>query len=373
MIAACSSAILLFLSYFHNNLPLFTGENMVCYACAEWIRERIKPDTTEETSVVYINTAYDRQLTTYKEDGIVLGNTDITDREKLLELLQGLQQTQYKYIFIDIRFEKGCESENPAVDSALFAQIDSMDSIVLVCHHDLKNMAGVPVRKMAYNDYYSTITTGFVRYPFTIKNKKTMPLYAFQELTGDSIARHLGIFYSSAGRPCYNSLFLTFSPKQEVGSLNIMGKYILNNEQFLSNLSQMVKGKIVVIGDLTNDLHDTYSGKHAGGQMLASALLALLNMQHLVNGWLMLFLFILYFVLTLGLLTDKRWYEYIPWIPYIRFPLLRYLLSFIGFSALFLCVSFLLGLCFRMYVTFLLPSIWFSVFSAYLNYKRNIQ
>ena len=205
-----------------------------------------------------------------------------------------------------------------------------------------------------------------------IDNKKTMPLYAYQELTGDSIARHLGIFYTSAGRPCYNSLFLTFSPKKEVvGSFNIMGKYILQNEQFLSNLSKMVNGKIVIIGDLTNDLHDTYSGKHAGGQILASALLALTNEQHLVNGWLMLFLFILYFILTIGVLTDRRWYEYIPWVKSIRFPLLRYLLSFVGFSALFLCVSFLLGACFRMYVTFLLPSIWFSVLSAYINYQRN--
>ena len=372
IIASCSSIILLFLSYLHNNLPLFTGENIVGYACAEWIRNKIDPDTIEETNVVYINTAYDRQLTTYKEDGMVQGNADITDREKLLKLLQGLQQTAYKYIFIDIRFEKGCESENPAVDSALFAQIANMDSIVLVCHHDLKNMAGVPVKKMAYNDYYSTISTGFIRYQYMMGKDKTMPIYAYKELTGDSISRHLGMFFFSSGRPCYNSLFLTFSPNKKVsGSRNNMGKYILQSKQFQSDLSKMANGKIVVIGDMTHDLHDTYSGEHAGGQILASAMLALMNGKHLVNGWLMLFLFLLYFLLTLGLLSDKRWYEYIPFIKNIHFPLLRYLLSFIGFSALFFCISFLLGACFRMYVTFLFPSIWFSILSAYINYKRN--
>lgn len=369
--ATVSSLLLVFFSYLLNNSPLFTGENLPCFALAEWTRSHFVQETEEE-NVVYINTAYDRQLVPYREDGFEMGNTDITDRHKLLQLLQLLQQTNYRYIFMDIRFEQGCESEDPAIDSLLFAQIDSMPHIVLVQHRDVQNMAGVPTRKMAYNDYYATITaTNFVRYQFLMGDRQTMPLYAFREMTGDSIKRHMGLFYTSAGHLCYNSLFLTFSPQEQAtGSLNLMGRYILQDEKPLTRLSQMVDGKLVVIGDLTHDLHDTYSGMHAGGEMLASAVRALLDHRHLVNGWRAFFLFCLYLVLSLVMFTPKRWYEYIPLLQRIQFPVLGFVLSFIGYSTVLMGISFFLGLFFRTYVTFLLPSLWFSFFSSYVSFKK---
>lgn len=360
----------MFISYFFNNLPLFTGERLSSFALAEWIRSSVSR-STDEDSVLYINSAYDRQLTTYREDGIALGNTDISDRRKLLKLLRMLEQTDYRYIFMDIRFEKGCESDDPAIDSMLFAQIEAMPRIVLVRHRDIENMKGVPLDKMAYNDYYSTITaTNFIRYQFRMRGEESMPLYAYRELTGNTIERHALLFHTSAHHLCYNSLFLTFSPEnRRTNYVNILGKDILQSKTPLSNLRRMADGKMVVIGDFVHDLHDTYSGLHAGPKMISAALMALMAHRHYVNWWMMTLLFILYFGLSLGMYTPRRWYDFIPFLKKVHFPLFTFALSFIGFTALLYITSFLLGLCFRLYLSFWLPSLWLTVMSFYISYK----
>lgn len=372
LIALCSSIALMVLSYYHNNFPLFTGENLTCFAGAEWIRNLFVEEDCTYKDFLFINTAYDRQLTTYREDDIALGNIDITDREKLLQLLILLKNTDYRYIFLDIRFEKGCESDNPAIDSALFDTINNMKNIVVARHQDVQNMKGAPIDKMAYNDYYSTITsTNFVRYQYRKRNDLTMPLYAFEELTGNSI-QWKGLTYISEGHRCYNSLFLSFPPEARGGDyINQMGEDILLSDAPEDNIKRMANDKYVVIGDMVHDLHDTYSGMHAGSKMIAAAFLALLKHSHWINWWLMAFLFILYFIMTLGIFATKRWYEYIPSLQQIRVPILCFIFSILGYAAVLGCTSFLLGICFRMYVTFWLPTLWFGVFSSYITYKRN--
>lgn len=371
LLALCSSVLLVVCSYFYNNLPLFTGENLSCFALAEWTRHYFVDDAIDADSVLYINEAYDRALIPYREDGIEMGNTDITDRRKLLTLLQYLEKTDYRYIFMDIRFEEGCESPDPATDSALFAQIRQMDRIVVAQHRDVTNMNGVPQSKMALNDYYATLTTGLVRYQYLMGEAYTMPLYAYKELTGDSIQRHLGMLYTSGGHLCYNSLFLPFAPNNAQKSyVNLLGKDILDAEEPQENLKKMANGKMVFIGDFTHDLHDTYSGAHAGTEMIASAEMMLLDHKHRVNGWLTLFKFVLYFLLSLALFLPKRWYGYVPFLSEVRFPLLCFALSFLGFGAVLYVTSFLLGVFFRIYVSFLLPALWFSILSSYMDYKR---
>lgn len=372
LVAASSALVLVVLSYYLNNAPLFTGENLTCFAAAEWIRNAIHNDDNAYDDFLFINTAYDKQLTTHREDNIPLGNIDITDREKLRQLLLLLQNTKYKYIFLDIRFEQGCESDDPAVDSALFATIRNMDRIVVAKHQDIPNMTGVPIDKMAYSDYYSTITsTNFVRYLYRKKDGLTMPLFAFKELKGDSIEWN-GLFYRSEGHICYNSLFLTFPPEKQGGDYtNQMGKDILFSNAPEENIKLMADGKYVIIGDMVHDLHDTYSGMHSGSKMIAAAVSALIHHKHWVNHWLTAFLFVLYFLMTLGIYATKRWYEYIPSLSQIRIPLFYFALSFLGYTAVLGCTSFLLGLCFRWYVTFWLPSLWFGVLSSYVTYKRN--
>ena len=80
-------------------------------------------------SILFINVCYDKTLIPYEEQGMPVGNTVITDREKLLSLLtEAKKANNYRYIFMDVCFEEGLETE---ADSALFHTIASMDRIVI--------------------------------------------------------------------------------------------------------------------------------------------------------------------------------------------------------------------------------------------------
>ena len=354
-------------------MSLFTGENLTCFALAEWCRQQIYGDETSDKDMLFINVAYDRTLTTYKPNGIPLGNIDITDRQKLQQLLYLLSQTECRYIMMDVRFEKGYESDNTAIDSLLFHQIASMDNIVVANHSDMTPLNDSIATRMAYQDYYSTITsTNFIRYEYLHGDKESMPLHAYKQLYNDSILRHLGgLYYTSGSRLCYNSLFLTFPPEtRHPRHIQLLGQDILSSEQPLDDLKYMAKDKVVVIGDFINDKHDTYSGMHSGPVILATSFTALVEHKHYVNWWKTLLLFILYFALTMMMQTEKRWWEYIPVLRKTRFPLLQFALSLLGYSTLILIVSFLLGLFLHVYVSFLLPSLYLSILSAYISYKH---
>ena len=58
---------------------------------------------------LFVNVAYDKQLIERHDNyGMTVGDVDITDRTKLCSFLKMLQKADsYKYIFLDVRFEKG--------------------------------------------------------------------------------------------------------------------------------------------------------------------------------------------------------------------------------------------------------------------------
>ena len=59
-------------------------------------------------SILLINICYDKALVPYQENGIPVGKTVITDREKLLQFLtKAKKANNYRYIFLDIFFEEG--------------------------------------------------------------------------------------------------------------------------------------------------------------------------------------------------------------------------------------------------------------------------
>ena len=61
IISSCVVLILLIGGYWVNNLPLFTGETLALYAFLEDINDKLF-DTLDDTCVVYINTAFDKEL-----------------------------------------------------------------------------------------------------------------------------------------------------------------------------------------------------------------------------------------------------------------------------------------------------------------------
>ena len=82
LFSLCNVAVLLVLSYFLNNQPLFTGEDLDQYAWMEWIKNKlgITPDV-DTNDALCVNIAYDKHLVEkYDDYGMTMGNSDVTDR-----------------------------------------------------------------------------------------------------------------------------------------------------------------------------------------------------------------------------------------------------------------------------------------------------
>jgi len=376
IISVVNVLLLLFLSYILNNQPLFTGEDLNQYAWMELLKEKLGLSNKQDyEDALFINVAYDKQLIEYQDDyGMALGNIDITDRGKLLQLLTILERSrQYKYIFLDVIFEKGYKTP---VDSALFSMIKNMKNIVIVNHSDIALSDLSLKNKSAINEYASTIVaTNFTRFVYLHGQQASMPLYAYRSLTGKDISRY-GLFYTCDGKLCQNSLFLRFPTKG-------LSEYDANNERMYYNLGSdllesysvqdlalLTKDKYVFIGDMVEDVHDTYAGLKPGIIITYQALQALLKNEHIVPIGLIVILSIIYFLISLSLLRSKSVIDRIPIIKHSHSKIINFIVSFLGYVSVLFAVVVVLNLFFDKTISILIPSLFFATLNLIIKYKR---
>lgn len=377
LVSLCNVVVLSLLTYFLNNQPLFTGENLERHAWMELVKGEIgltkKP---LHDNVLFVNIAYDKELTERTDEyGMSIGNTDITDRSKLLELLKALHSTErYKYIFLDVRFEKGYEV--PEVDSALFAEIRSMKNIVIANHSDIEIADSSLLEKAAISDYKATITaTNFVRYKYSYSGEPTMPLYAYRELTNKTINSH-GLWYACDGRLCYNSLFIEF-PIEDFGEFddqNIKRYYNLGSDLLesysIEDLATLTDGKYIVVGDMVEDVHDTYSGLKPGSLIMFYAFQALMKGKHFVSFGLWMLMAVVFFLISLSQFSHRSLMEQIPFVHKSKSKILHFALSFVEYTFILAAVAMLLNVVWGVSLSILVPSTYFAIQKMIINYKR---
>ncbi len=380
IVSLINTIVLSFLVYVLNNQPLFTGENLNHFAWTEKIKERIgASNEIDKKDVLFVNVAYDKQLVNVKNSiGEPVGELDITDRTKLLSFLRMLKATRkYKYIFLDVRFEEGFNV--PKVDSLLFAEIDSMKKIVVASHSDIKLVDSEQLRKKtAISDFSSTIVaTNFTKYRYTYEeDTMSMSLYAYNELTGKTIEQRLRFFYTCDGKLCYNSLFINFPIESfEEYDENWHKRYYnlgtdILKEASIKDISTLTKDKYIVIGDMIEDSHDTYSGKRPGSVITFYAFKALMEGKHFVNFWILLFMAVIYFIISLSLFYNGLVLEKIPCIRKSHSKILHFALSLIEYSFILILVVVIIDIFWSISVSVLLPSIYFAVQKNIINYKR---
>lgn len=366
---------LLLLTYILNNQSLFTGENLTCYALVEYFKGKMGMNQTRtDDDAIFINVGYDKQFVELSDDyGFPLGNSSITDRTKLLKLLQTLDSTDtYRFIFLDVCFEKGYES---AIDNKLFDQLKQTPRLVIASHPDVDLIDSSLYRVSAWNNYDATIVeTNFNRYKYSTLGSVSMPLYAYKQITGDSISKK-GFLYFSRGRLCYNSVFVRFpfGSKTEYGQNGNKGFYNLGSE-ILSNyskedLGQLCKDKYIFVGDMVEDLHDTYSGIKPGPTITYYAFKELIEGRHIVNISLGIFLAILYFLISMSMLKRKEmWIEKFSWVS--KSKIVKFLMSLLGFSFVLSICAIFLGMLFDTYISVLVPSLYFTIQKNIIDYKR---
>ena len=371
--AFVSGFILLIVNYEMSNLPLFTGENMNTLSILQWIKEIVlsKSVDSDLDEAIFVNTSHDKMLTDVYNGQRCIGNTDISDRWKLYSLLSSIDSLPYKYIILDIRFEDGVSTE---ADSALFHQISEMDNIVVASHKNIHIADSVLSGKSAIADFYSTIvSTNFSHYQYLTSGHLSMPAFAYKELSNDSIVEYFG-FSTSKGQLCHKSLFLQFGTEKfnylkENGDFRYynIGSDILNNTYF--DLYNAIKGKVVVIGNFEEDTHDTYAGKKPGSLIVYRALSTLLRGGHILPFWYLFAQFVLYSLISLTLFTRKSLFDKIPYFKNNQRPLIRFAISFLGYSSVLFVASVVLFLIFDKVLSIFWISLFFSVVKNILTYK----
>ena len=326
------------LSYFVANIPYPLLDSWMPFSFVELTGRHLSASYPED-SVLCVNVAYDKQLAdAYSKAGFKLGHSDVTDRGKLLRFLQIAKQADYRYIFLDVRFPEGLKTEN---DEDLFSLIEGMPRLVLSNHSSYGGYSIADsslLSKSALADYRMTAFTGFTRYQYLQHGQESVALRMYRDMDGGDI-RKFGPFYFSGGWPCRNSQFVRipkFVMEQEREDYTLRYPYLgahyldWNTDE---ELARSLKGKIILIGDFDEDLHQTYVGDVPGAMLSFLGWWELHTSRHIVPVWLIITLLILYSLIVFLLLTPHRnWYDYVPLLNRIKSPFWRFILSLVGWG-----------------------------------------
>lgn len=387
------AVILAVIMYFLNNLPILTGENFGELKAVQELCQYFHIDNTGTSDVIFIDVGYDKKLVEYPDTrtGKIVGNIPITDRTKLCELLKILECSGYKYIVLDILLDSNYDTEE---DSLLYEQIGRMNNIVLSGDKETP-MARQLQGKAAMADYTaSSIVSGsycreeYLRpsgFSWGVKcvgDYESVPLAVYEALYPEHLFKRYGYgrfsLYFSSGRLCHNCLFPTFSTVKEEPYLRAdliswynecreAGK--TEKESIETILGDKLENKIFVIGDMTNDIHETYAGDKSGGLILYRAFKSLEDGKHIVGMWSFLFWFLLYFIIGFFMTSETSFTTIIPQVRRPGLRVLMYFISLLPFSLLLFVGQALCYISDAYMPSILFPIVWFSILKMYVDFK----
>lgn len=340
------------ISYFSSNLSFMGWQEKSLLSRTDLVRRLFNQhENSDNDNVIFIDVTYDKELRTLFEDDevlyqeseagdvldtgierIILGNTQITDRVKLLELLNFLDKTNdYKYILLDIIFSADIDSSK---DSLLFKKIVEMRDIIIPRHADMKLADNSLYAKSGIADYSNLyIETDFIKYPFWVDNEKSIPLIMYENIKGTKL-KNYGWITTDGGLPARKSIPLPLDVRmtkkiyendgniyEEEGlDILLLGRDILgmNSEdnEYVSSLLKdepgLFKDKYVIIGSLYgDDLHSTYIGDMPGALILYNAFLSLDKRRHIINIPILIILYLIFFLISFTILSHKEMLNYL--------------------------------------------------------------
>ncbi|MDE5801279.1 MAG: CHASE2 domain-containing protein [Paramuribaculum sp.] len=369
------SFALIIAQYFQGNCPYPLFDNTWALTLSSFFDRGERYE--DEQDLMAINVGKEKAIA-YQADefGDTIGSIAITNRYVLAELLNFIRSTNYRYVFLDVRME---DSISTPYDSLLFQTINSMPRLI-VSRHSVETgfqlNSGINEDKTAMADYSSAVTEGFSRYQYIQPEGESVAHVLYRNLIGDSIVDRGPLYFdSNHGLLCNNLAFIPLPVviKDKYGSMGVSRYRYLRTEFRLNytpdELRQYMTGKIIVIGDFDNDVHNTYIGDKVPGPMIHYyAFKALENMRHVVNLWVTLISFILYFLILLALLTPSE----CKVLNRRHHKVLRFLGALFGWNALLIFSKLLCYICFGVSVHTLLPSLLFSGIVLWRSIRREI-
>lgn len=311
-----SAFALFWLCYFMDNCePIAALDRTdICYVIEKTLPQKSR---SSDDNVFFVNTSRNRQLvdlhSSLDTNLYQVGNTDITDRKMLLDFLNMLDTVEYKFLIIDLTFDKRHKTE---YDKALFDKLLEMKNVIIADKIDTVNcyeIADKRLRKIArFTDYHTYFANSSLsRYQFLQRKKPSLPLEIAFQLWGKEIHKvsFLPICYTK-GHLCMNAPKICIDGRFEDGKLKIDRNYC--GDLGFSFVNDTVNGtrrvlnadlndKYVIVTDVDNDVHDTYMGKVPGGYIIYEALKFLQNDHHVLKWWhvlmtILVFSFVLLFL-----------------------------------------------------------------------------
>ena len=365
ILALACSIFIICADYLLSNLsfPLFDeSESLSVFA---YLDSKNIPDQSAE--VFCVNTGLDNTLVAVTgKFGDTLGYTPVADRRALLHLLEIAETAKPKYIILDIRFEKGLDSET---DSALFAKMHSMPRLVFAHHREINGYELADsslLTKAGLADYRSNMFSGFSRYEFLQGDEESVALRIYRELDGGYLEKR-GPLYFSDGGISYNMQFIPLpaNPSSPYGlkghiRYRYLTSQILGKKNY-EELRAMMRDKIIIIGDFDNDIHQSYVGNVPGPLIHYYAYRFLRDGHQRVNIFYIIILLVAYTIIAYVLLGDDDSRSRITNFLGIKSPAGIFLFSFLSWGTVLTALKILLYLTFKISYIASIPTIVFSI------------
>ena len=368
-IASALALVMSLAGVFIGNCPYSIADEVSWLCVGENIVRSWFNGAEESDDAYFVNVGYDKQIIDVEVSPLESGRMAITDRKVLLDFLDIADQADYKYIFLDIRFEKGFET---VFDSALFAKIASMRDIVCANHYEpLVNQQGIQFNgfeiadttllpKCAYNDYHTSVfSSNFTRYAYLQDGRTSVALRMYQDVDGKTVRRN-GWLYDNDGTLCENCPYIPiWGSVSPVTSGSVTSAQYYNLGPFLMTLPEQqliedMKGKIVVVGDFEEDTHDTYMSKQPGPYLTYLAYKYLARGGNKISFPVIVLMTLIYFFIVKLILSGR---PLIPWGKHRATRIFTALLSYSFILSLICMVVFLItGYAFNVMVPSLIIS-----------------
>jgi hypothetical protein len=302
---------MLFISYLWLNTPFSYESEAQIMSVTNIFKNVILgiQDKPSKDSLLFVNVSYDKMLVPrYDNDGFESGKIAITDRVALIKFLETISsKPEYRFVILDVFFE-----DSTSCDSTLQALVSRNPGLILPYHFD----GGDTPMSSKINGWkgladYTTDFGTFLKYSYLQKDTcRTVPLMLYEKYDQGNFHKH-GWFYTSSGHLALNSLVLDLPLRAyDVFTDDTSGYSSVHLCELVnlppSFIQQMVKNKIVVIGDfLDRDIHPSLYGNTPGPLIQLDAYLALKYGDHILPWTLLFLLFISYYIISWFLFSEN--------------------------------------------------------------------
>ena len=318
IIYSCLSLLLLIFHLWYFNLSYALDSELSMINALSIIEDYFNDNQETQDEFIIINTAYDNALVPFTDELGMSGNIPITDRSLLNSLFQKLDKIKDPQAFVVCDIDLSIPVQG---DTSFFSSLIGKDNYVFPSpSHPLKRKGEFfetmpkfqPSRYSSYDGSIAKIEL------WNDKKEFSMAYHLFSNLNGKS--SKTSQYFSHAGFFPRN-IYLKYNLQEE--DLHAKNK-VLTLREAVNLLSlrnsdiakSQFAGKIILIGNMKQDRHETFLGDMSGLVIIANCYLSLKNGLHIASwGWIVFSYFVIFILLIMAIRFEvfikrnynKRW------------------------------------------------------------------